>query len=57
MGKWSGMKGYVESRESFYDGRNDSTEGGKSSIKGREGGRNEGRRCRKEGNYQRNIFK
>ena len=54
------MKGHVESRESFYDGRNTAylwTEGGKSSIKGREGGRNEGRRCRKEGNYQRNIFK
>ena len=33
------------------------TEGGKSSIKGREEGRKEGRRCRKEGNQQSNIFK
>ena len=33
------------------------TEGGKSSIKGREEGRKEGRRCIKEGNYQSNIFK
>ena len=32
------------------------TEGGKSSIKGREEGRKEGRRCIKEGNYQSNIF-
>lgn len=33
------------------------TEGGKSGIKGREEGRKEGRRCRKEGNYQSNVFK